>query len=150
MHYTWGERSPLLLGLALLTACKPPPAAPEELDPLVAFLFEHHLDEDPEGMVLGLEALRSWFDVDFDADANASFELLTPLSQESVESLNGSVAWTHPNTKAERTFLEMGGAAAGTVSLNSLDAAVAALGDPAANDEPTTRTHMHDQREHEG
>ena len=93
----------------------------------MAFLFEHHLDEDPEGMALGLEALRDWFETDYDADANASFELLTPLSQASVESLNGSVAWTHPSTKALRTFEGMGGAAAGTVSSNSLDAAIAAL-----------------------
>lgn len=117
----------MLIGLALLQGCQPPPSAPEDLDPLLAFLFEHHLDDDPEALALGLVGLRDWFAEGFDPEENASFELLTPLSAAGVGTLDPSTAWTHPDTKAERLVTGMGGAAAGTVGPHSLDAYVHAL-----------------------
>lgn len=53
---------PVLVLPLLLGACKPPPDAPAELDQLVAYLFEHHDDEDPEPLQVGAANLDRWLD----------------------------------------------------------------------------------------
>ncbi|MBM4365501.1 MAG: hypothetical protein FJ102_04750 [Deltaproteobacteria bacterium] len=48
------------LPLFLLVACKPPAEAPEELDELVGFLFEHFEDEDSAELEAGVANLDTW------------------------------------------------------------------------------------------
>lgn len=106
--------------LLLAGACKAPPAAPDDLDPLVAFVFEHHLDDDPAALSDGLDNLRDWFERDFSPDKNKGFELLVPLTQATVDALDPSVTYTHPATKSTRATLDMAGAAAGTVGAHTV------------------------------
>lgn len=53
----------MMLGLLpLLVACKSPPDAPQELDELVGYLFNHLADEDPAAMEAGAVNLDLWLD----------------------------------------------------------------------------------------
>ncbi|MCB9677947.1 MAG: hypothetical protein H6737_22805 [Alphaproteobacteria bacterium] len=110
-----------------LWACRAPPEAPEDLDSVAAYLFEKHLDPDPEVVAVGLEQLRTWFETDFDPEANRGFQLIVPLGAEAVGALDASVAFHHPDAKESRASEGMGGAAAGTVGTHALDDYVAAL-----------------------
>lgn len=47
------------LGLA---ACKAPPEAPDKLESLAAYLFEHAGDEEPDALKVGVENLDRWLD----------------------------------------------------------------------------------------
>ncbi|MEZ4316340.1 MAG: hypothetical protein R3F61_02500 [Myxococcota bacterium] len=116
-----------MIVLPLLFACRAPPEAPADLDSVAAYLFGNHLADDEEVMTVGLEQLRTWFETDYDPDANRGFQLTVPLAPEAVGALDASVAFTHPDTKESRAFEGMGGAAAGTVGVQALDDYVAAL-----------------------
>jgi hypothetical protein len=70
----------------LLVACGPP-QAPETLDDLSSFLFEHTWDEDEAYLEVGIENLDTWLDTHFEATAEG-YEV-TNLSQEAVASLEG-------------------------------------------------------------
>ncbi len=50
----------MMLLLPMLTGCRPPPDAPQELDELVGYLFNHLADEDPAAMEAGAANLDSW------------------------------------------------------------------------------------------
>ena len=50
----------ILLLSAALTGCKPPPDAPDKLEELCGYLFEHLDDEDDVEMVAGLDNLDVW------------------------------------------------------------------------------------------
>lgn len=117
----------LALSALSLLACRRPPEAPEDLDALATFLYEHHLDEDERVMASGMEQLRDWFESAFDPVRNRGFELLVPLSADAVGSLDASAAFSHPDTKPDRASDGMGGAAAGTIGVHALDGYVAAL-----------------------
>lgn len=58
-------RSTLLLGAsmvgALATGCKPPDA-PEKLEQLTGYLFEHVRDEDPDALEVGVANLNAWLE----------------------------------------------------------------------------------------
>lgn len=110
-----------------LWACRAPPEAPADLDSVAAYLFEEHLNEDERVVAAGLEQLRTWFETDYDPDQNRGFQLLVPLAAEAVDLLDGSVAWSHPDTKEGRAVEGMGGAAAGTIGNQALDDYIAAL-----------------------
>lgn len=116
-----------ILVLSSLLACKRPPEAPRDLDELSTYLYEHHVDDDPEALAVGLGNLRTWFETEHDPDARAGFELTVGLSQAAVDALDGSTAWSHPDTKASRASEGMGGAAAGTVGLHRTQAYVDAM-----------------------
>ncbi len=121
-------RIAVICGFALVSlACRKPLEAPEDLDSVAAYLFTEHLAEDPAVMAVGFENLRTWFETDYDPEENRGFELMVPLTEVTVDSLNGSVAWTHADTKDERVALGMGGAAAGTVGVHAIDDYVSAL-----------------------
>lgn len=49
-----------MLPLLALLGCKPPPDAPEELDALVGYLFQHTDDEEDEPLVVGAGNLDAW------------------------------------------------------------------------------------------
>ncbi len=51
-----------ILPLLFLVGCKAVPEPPGAFAALVPYLFEHHADEDPEAMVLGLQQLELWLD----------------------------------------------------------------------------------------
>ena len=57
-------RAVLRPSLAVLTTlavgCAAPPEAPEKLEELAAFLFDHADDEDPEALKVGVENLDAW------------------------------------------------------------------------------------------
>ena len=67
-------------------ACRPP-EAPESLDELSSFLFEHVWDADEAYLEVGLENLDAWLDENFE-DIHEGYEV-TNLSQEAVTSLEG-------------------------------------------------------------
>jgi hypothetical protein len=115
-----------LLATAALFACRPPPPAPEDLDGVAAYLYERHLDDD-EVVAQGLVNLQSWFEADFDPEANRGFELTVGLSEAAVDALDASAAWQHPDASAGRSAEEIGGAAAGTVGVHAVDDYVSAL-----------------------
>lgn len=46
--------------LALLPACKPPPDAPDELDELVGYMYEHNADEETDALEAGAVNLDTW------------------------------------------------------------------------------------------
>lgn len=54
----------LAAGAVLLTVagCKELPEAPETLDELCAYVYEHHADEDPLALQTGLEQLTDWLE----------------------------------------------------------------------------------------
>ena len=74
---------PLAASLALI-ACGPP-EAPETLDDLSSFLFEHVWDEDEVYLEVGLANLSEWLEDNFEA-THEGYEV-TNLSQEAVTSL---------------------------------------------------------------
>ena len=76
---------PLAASLALI-ACGPP-EAPETLDDLSSFLFEHVWDEDEVYLEVGLANLSEWLEDNFEATHEGYG--VTNLSQEAVSSLEG-------------------------------------------------------------
>jgi hypothetical protein len=73
------------LALSLL-ACRPP-QAPETLDDLSSFLYEHTWDEDAEYLSVGLDNLEVWLQSHM-SELGEGYEV-TNLSQEAVSSLEG-------------------------------------------------------------
>lgn len=110
----------------LLSGCKAPPEAPEEVDALAAFSFSRQLDEDPADLALGLENLRAWFEVDFD-EKEPGFELVQGLAQADVDALNVSATFQSPDAKAERSVAALAGAAAGSVGVHAVGSYAFAL-----------------------
>lgn len=108
-----------------LSACRPPPPAPEDLDSVAAFLFSEHGDEDR--LADGLVNLQDWFEDGFDPDQDRGFQLAVVLDQETVDGIDASAAWTHPDNKDGRQAEGMLGAAAGTAGAEALDDYVFAL-----------------------
>ena len=87
----------LLLNLLFLTAvgCKRPPDAPDTLDDLASYLYEHVMD-DEEYLVAGIDNLETWLSEDNEAeefetnlDSTAEGYTVTNLSEEAVVSLDG-------------------------------------------------------------
>jgi len=71
---------------ALLVACGPP-EAPETLDDLSSFLFEHVWDADEAHLEVGIQNLTDWLESNFEETADG-YEV-TNLSQEAVSTLEG-------------------------------------------------------------
>ncbi len=87
----------LFLNLLLLAAvgCKRPPDAPNTLDDLASYLYEHVMDEE-EYLVAGIDNLETWLTLDNEAeefetnlDSTAEGYTVTNLSTEAVVSLDG-------------------------------------------------------------
>jgi hypothetical protein len=76
----------LLPMLVLLTACRPPPEAPEDLYDLAAYLYAHAWDEDQEALVVGLEQLTTWLEA-HEEEAYEGYEV-GALSEETVDALD--------------------------------------------------------------
>jgi len=87
----------LFLNILLLVAvgCKRPPDAPNTLDDLASYLYEHVMD-DEEFLVAGIDNLETWLAQDNEAeefetnlDSTAEGYTVTNLSDEAVVSLDG-------------------------------------------------------------
>ncbi|MFM2245286.1 MAG: hypothetical protein RL071_1360 [Pseudomonadota bacterium] len=79
---------PLLAPLALLTACRPPPDAPEKLEDLCGYLYDHIGDEDDEALAVGLTNLRAWLDKGDNFAATVEGYSITQLDQDTVDKLD--------------------------------------------------------------
>ena len=75
----------LLLFAAPLIACKPP-VAPEELDDIMSYLFEHHPDWSTAALRAGTENLDNWLNDNQD-ETWEGFQV-SALSQEAVDALD--------------------------------------------------------------
>ena len=53
-----------VLSISLGLGCSNPPQAPDDLETLLGYLFEHMDDDDPEALTIGLENLYVWFQDD--------------------------------------------------------------------------------------
>jgi len=73
--------------LPLLGVACGPPDAPETLDDLSSFLFEHVWDEDEAYLEVGIDNLVEWLDTNFE-ETHEGYSVQN-LSQEAVESLEG-------------------------------------------------------------
>ena len=77
----------VLFSLSLLGVACGPPEAPETLDDLSSFLFEHVWDEDEAYLEVGIANLSTWLETNFEA-THEGYSVQN-LSQEAVESLEG-------------------------------------------------------------
>lgn len=98
----------LPLPLLLLVGCKAVPEPPGEFAALVPYLYEHHADEDPEAMALGLAQLEDWLEVNQE-EAVDGFTI-DPLSEEGFDNLD----------ETDRTTEGMVGLSMATVSAFSV------------------------------
>ncbi len=87
MMALWGSHGGwwALGGGLLLGGCQAPPDAPEELEDLSAFLFEHLADEDPAALELGVDNLAAWLDDNLEALGKGY--RVDKLSQASLDAL---------------------------------------------------------------
>ena len=72
--------------LLLLWGCRPPPDAPQNLDDLMSYLFEHTRDERPDAMIAGIENLSLWLESHLEETFDGY--RVTNLSSESVANLD--------------------------------------------------------------
>jgi hypothetical protein len=119
------RRGLALVAAALWVGCRPPPPAPEDLDSVAAFLFSEHGNQDR--LSEGLVNLQAWFEDGFDPEQDRGFQLSVVLDQETVDGIDASVVWTHPDLKEGRAADGMLGAAVGTAGTQSMDDYVFAL-----------------------
>ncbi len=78
----------VIVALSLsLTGCKRPPEAPQKLEDLCAFLFEHFDDEESGELEQGVANLEVWLDRHFE-ETLEGYEVES-LTQSSVRSLSG-------------------------------------------------------------
>lgn len=94
--------------LAFLLGCAPPAEAPEELDELTAFLFEHFLDEDPALLEEGVANLDTWL-IDGMDETREGYSV-NNLTQDAIDAL--------PNVHAQIDG-NLAGAAVGYPSIHS-------------------------------
>ncbi len=93
---------PLAMSALLLGGgCKALPDAPEALDDLASFLYEHVMDDDDDYLLAGINNLNTWLAADFvpteelDGDFDTNFDAtaggyaVTNLTVEAVKSLDG-------------------------------------------------------------
>jgi hypothetical protein len=106
----------IVLGIVVcVVGCKRPPEAPETLDELCAYLYEHHVDDEPEWTQAGLDNLDRWLDSHWD-EMDEGYEV-TPLTQEVTNSLDGQ----------ERPVEGMFGVTVGAASAHPADDLIGAL-----------------------
>ena len=75
--------------------CKRPPDAPETLDDLASYLYEHVMDDEDDYLIAGIDNLEAWLAEDnaleeFETNLEATAEgyTVTNLTTEAVESLD--------------------------------------------------------------
>lgn len=111
-------RSPLLfaIAIALLPGCRHLPEAPQELDELCGYLFQHANDE-PEDLTIeaGAINLDAWLDINIDATAEGYS--VNTLSDDAVNALDDG----------DRSLDGVKGAAVGYTSENDLETLMSTL-----------------------
>ena len=70
----------------LFWGCRAPPDAPQNLDDLMSYLFEHTLDDRPDALVAGVENLTTWLESHLEETFDGY--RVTNLSPESVAFLD--------------------------------------------------------------
>lgn len=108
--------------IVVLGACKAPPEAPADLDGAAVYVYEEQQNDDVDVWALGVENLRAWFETGFEADGDEGFELTVGLSQEAVDLLDGSAAFTHEDTVEARLVEGIRGAAVASAGAYGIDA----------------------------
>jgi hypothetical protein len=105
-----------LLALSLLMAgCPRPPDAPETLDELCSYLFEHQPDETDEALAAGLSNLDLWLDDHWDETGDGF--VVSGISAQTADGLDGT----------DRSVEGILGSAVATRADHALDAALAAM-----------------------
>ncbi len=99
----------LALLLLPLLACQELPEAPETLDELCAYIYEHHADEDPAALNAGLEELTDWLEA-HPEEALEGYQVASP-GEAVVDSLDGK----------DRTTAEMVGLAVTSISTHPIE-----------------------------
>ena len=71
-----------------LAGCAPPPDAPEALEDLCGYLYDHIGDEDDEALVVGLQNLRAWIDKGDNFEQTVEGYAISELDQSTVNKLD--------------------------------------------------------------
>jgi|GEM_PF-1241857 len=77
------------LFFAGLSGCSSPPEAPDDLESLLGFIFEHMDDEDPAELIAGLENLHEWMQDDANLQKSREGLLINNLPQSALQTLDG-------------------------------------------------------------
>ncbi len=101
--------------LLALSACKPPPEAPAELDELASYIYAHHPDEDTAALQAGLESLTAWLESNW-AEAEDGY-VIGALDDATVDGVDG----------VDRGTEDMIGLAVPTASTYTVDEATYAM-----------------------
>ncbi len=101
--------------LLMLIACNRAPPAPQELNELAAWLFQHIEDEDPEALGEGVDNLRTWLGAHY-AETLEGYQV-NNLAQATLDGLDGQ----------ERPAAGLAGAAITTEGAPSIDDMARAL-----------------------
>ncbi|MDP6934594.1 MAG: hypothetical protein QGG40_16850 [Myxococcota bacterium] len=99
----------------IVTGCKRPPDAPNDLDALCGYLYAHALDEDPAELEAGLDNLAAWLDTQLDETLEGY--TVSNLDQDTVDNLD----------EQTRDLDGLVGAAVGSESLHSAEDLLLAL-----------------------
>ncbi len=83
-------RTLLVLSSVAAVGCAGPPDAPEKLEELAAFLFDHADDEDPEALEVGVGNLDAWLDNNLE-EAREGYTIDT-LSADAIEGVGVDTA----------------------------------------------------------
>ena len=86
--YVFRMVAAILFFVTLFPGCSSPPDAPEDLETLLGFLFEHMEDEDPEALALGLENLYLWFQDDAQLQSAREGFVINNLPASALEGLD--------------------------------------------------------------
>ena len=77
-----------VLSISLGLGCSNPPQAPDDLETLLGYLFEHMDDDDPEALTIGLENLYVWFQDDAQLQRAREGFLINNLPENAVARLD--------------------------------------------------------------
>lgn len=83
-------RIPHLFALLSLTVGCAPPEAPQDLQQLAYFIFDHIDDEEDETLKVAVENLYVWFDTDQEEDIEEGYQIEL-LPQSAVDDLEGDI-----------------------------------------------------------
>ena len=80
--------------LSCLSGCTSPPEAPEDLESLLGYIFEHMDDEDPAELIAGLENLHEWMQDDANLQRSREGLLINNLPETALATLDGNTRIT--------------------------------------------------------
>ncbi len=78
-----------LMGFVMLCGCTSPPKAPDDLETLLGYIFEHMDDEDPTELIAGLENLHEWMQDDANLQRSREGLVINNLPESALQNLDG-------------------------------------------------------------